>query len=271
MSEEETPNKKRMLAVERRAWILATLDQRSSILTSEICEECGVSAITARSDLSELERQGKLMRTHGGAVSLARATAIDRPDIRASVNQLAKQSIASAAARLVTDGDSIFVDTGTTAVEFAKALGGKRNLTIVTNDMTITRYADEHLAECSVIGLGGTVRHGHNQTLGRLALEAIDSLYLDKVFLVANSFSPDLEFMTEFEPEGQIKIAMLRHAKHKIMMMDSSKIGLYNFMRFAKMEDFEVVITEKDPNGVLQDYVRTKGLRTRVVLADAIA
>ena len=104
-----------LYAAERRVAILSMLDQSSSVQVAEVAEAFGVSRVTARADLDALEHDGKLRRTHGGAVSLSKTLTVSIQDARVNVNVEAKRAIAVAAAGLVSDGDSILVDSGTTA------------------------------------------------------------------------------------------------------------------------------------------------------------
>ena len=134
-----------LYAAERRVAILSMLDQSSSVQVAEVAEAFGVSRVTARADLDALEHDGKLRRTHGGAVSLSKTLTVSIQDARVNVNVEAKRAIAVAAAGLVSDGDSILVDSGTTALEFVRALGGRTGVTVVTDDFTIADFVDRSM------------------------------------------------------------------------------------------------------------------------------
>ena len=107
---------------ERRAEILSLLDRTASVQVSQLAERFGVSRVTARADLDALARDGKLRRTHGGAISLSKTLTVSVQDKRVNVNAEAKRAIARTAAAFVQDGDSVLVDSGTTALEFVRAL-----------------------------------------------------------------------------------------------------------------------------------------------------
>ena len=110
---------------ERRAMIVEEVNRRSSIQVADICERFGVSEVTARNDLDKLEKGGKLRRTHGGAVSITRTITVSYPDQRMNINVKAKRAVAARAAELVSNGDSLLVDTGTTTFEFVNTLYDK--------------------------------------------------------------------------------------------------------------------------------------------------
>ena len=107
---------------ERRMEIMSMLERGASVQVAQLAETFGVSRVTARADLDALERDGKLRRTHGGATSLSRTLTVSVQDRRVNVNAEAKRKIARRALSFVEDGDSILVDSGTTALEFVRLL-----------------------------------------------------------------------------------------------------------------------------------------------------
>ena len=115
---------------ERRAEILSLLDRTASVQVSQLAERFGVSRVTARADLDALARDGKLRRTHGGAISLSKTLTVSVQDKRVNVNAEAKRAIARTAAAFVQDGDSVLVDSGTTALEFVRALADHTGITL---------------------------------------------------------------------------------------------------------------------------------------------
>ena len=126
-----------LFAEERKGQILELLRQKSKLLVPELCDYFDVSPATIRNDLRDLENERKLKRTHGGAISLEKTSfELDsrHKEIR---NMEQKRQIAACAAKLIEDGDTIILDTGTTTLELAKCLSGKRDLTIVLNDIEI--------------------------------------------------------------------------------------------------------------------------------------
>ena len=110
----------RAFADERRSAILAMLERESSVQVTDLARTFGVSTVTVRGDLDALAADGKLRRTHGGAVSLLRSLTVSVQDKRVNVNVGAKQAIARAALDLVADGEVVLVDSGTTALEFVR-------------------------------------------------------------------------------------------------------------------------------------------------------
>lgn len=140
----------RTFAEERRTAIMDMLEHSASVQVADIAQAFGVSTVTARGDLDALAAAGKLRRTHGGAVSLHKTLTVSVQDQRVNVNVDAKQSIARAALELVRDGDTVFVDSGTTALEFVRMLDMRTGITVITADITIADYIDESLPSVDV-------------------------------------------------------------------------------------------------------------------------
>ena len=243
----------RMLAVERRQHIIEMIESRPSVLISDICRECGVSAVTARADLDYLEGEGRLKRTHGGAVRVSEYGS-PRVSERVRKNARAKQAIARCAAARVRDGEMILVGSGSTTLEFVKALRAKSGITIVTNSCHIIEYAEQHLPEATIMCTGGVLAREYRHYCGPLVAASLADIYLDQVFLGVDGFEPSFGFLTEYEQTAYTKVEFLRHARTKIVLMDQSKVGAgRSFLRFAKPDDVDVVIMDRDPGGLVRE------------------
>lgn len=127
-----------MFAEERQEKLLGILREKRKVAVSEMCDVFNVSGATIRADLRQLEEEGLLTRTHGGAVLRTRASFEQASDDREIVNLSAKSGSASAR-RLVEDGDIIVLDTGTTTLHIARNIRDRQNVTVVTNDYQIAR------------------------------------------------------------------------------------------------------------------------------------
>ena len=230
-------------AEERRAAIMSMLDRAASVQVSELARTFGVSAVTIRADLDALEADGKLRRTHGGAVSLSRALTVSIQDKRINVN-------VAAALELVDDGDALLIDSGTTALEFVRTLGARTGITVITADLTIANYIDESLPGVDVILLGGALRKGHRYLFGPLAMRGLEVLHADKAFLCPTSLVPERGLMTNFEQMAEIKEAFLRAARLRVALLDASKVDAPGLMRFAGLSDIDVLVMDADPDGV---------------------
>lgn len=252
---------------QRQAFILDWLVKSPSIEVSDICREFGVSEVTARNDLIALERSGRLKRTHGGASSLSRTMVLAYPEERASRNVTAKDLIGRAAARLVADGDTIIVDIGTTALEFTKQLAGKRGVEMITADVAIATYASFSLPNLGVTLPGGTLMPGHLYLAGPLTLDGMSDLHADIAFVSADAFHVDHGLTVVHDFSSIIKRTYLKNARRRVLLLDSSKFGKTSLYRFADLDGFDVVVTDRDPEGYLARAVAASPRKPRIVIA----
>ncbi len=236
-----------MSSEERRSAILSMLDRATSVQVTQLADAFGVSRVTARADLDALARDGKLRRTHGGAVSLSKTLTVSVQERRINVNVEAKRTIARLAAPLVEDGDSVLVDSGTTALEFVRAISGRTGVTVVTDDLTIADYVDRSAPSLDVIMLGGSLRKGHRYTAGPLALRALEVLHPDKAFVSPTSYVPGRGLMTNNQDMAELKRAFLACAERTYVLLDSSKVGAPGLLWFGTLADVEALITNEDP------------------------
>lgn len=245
------PSSARAFADERRAAIMSMLERSASVQVAELAETFGVSSVTVRADLDALERAGKLRRTHGGAVSLHKRLTVSVQDQRVNVNVEAKQAAARAALQLIEDGDTILVDSGTTALEFVRMLGPFQGITVITADITIADCVDESLPGTDAVLLGGMLRKGHRYLHGPLTLRSLEVLHASKALVCPGSFVPGLGLMTSYAQMAEVKSALLRAAREKIALLDASKVNAPGLIRFAGIEEVDTVVMDSDPEGIV--------------------
>lgn len=234
-----------LFAEERHAQILSLLKEHAKILVPDLCELFQVSPATIRNDLRDLEAAGKLKRTHGGAIPIGKAS-FEPTSSSKTVSSIAeKKRIAQCAASMIEPGDTIALDAGTTTFEFAKCLTGIPNLTVVTNDIKIALYFEEH-TEANIIVIGGFLRHGFECTIGPMALAAMVGLNVDKAFLATNAFSIEKGLTTPDMNQAEMKKALIRSAAETFLLCDSSKIGRTSFIEYASLDVIDHFITDKN-------------------------
>lgn len=178
----------RMIAAQRRARIVELVNRRGILSVEELSRQVGASLMTIRRDLTLLDGQGVLRRTHGGAVALAAPR--DVPFRRRERLELqAKAAIGRAAAALVQPGETILLDAGTTVLAMAHRLRSVRNLTVVTNSVQVLAEL-WHRPEIRVVALGGLARHGSGSLTGPLAEKALEEIRVDRAFLGTTGITP---------------------------------------------------------------------------------
>jgi DeoR family fructose operon transcriptional repressor len=236
--------KKELVFVEeRKRDILEYIVSRKKATVAELCARFGVSSATIRNDLRDLEENGALVRTHGGAI--VRGQARFEPDAaeKGPQHTAEKRAIAALALGCIEDGDTIVIDTGTTTLELARILGAKQDITVITNDLAIAMSLEEH-PSATVHFLGGVMRKRLHCTVGSRAEEALRGLTVDKAFMAANSFSIEKGACTPDLQQADLKKTMMSIAIKVYLLVDSSKIGKNSFARFALPEEIDCLVTD---------------------------
>ena len=236
---------KKLFPEERRARILEMLETSPKVLATDLAREFDVSMFTVRSDLVALEQAGALRRCYGGAMSVSKVSAVADYGKRSEQMHDAKAAIGRAAAKMVADGDTIFVDTGTTTAEMMRSLDEAHGITVVTNDIAIADYAEANLPDVETILLGGAVRRGYRYTTGTMVLDQLAGLHADKAFVSSNGFKPSAGFSSEDVTQAKVKRMYVENADTSIVLVDSSKIGSAAFCMFAGVEDIDVLVTDR--------------------------
>jgi DeoR family fructose operon transcriptional repressor len=259
----EKPNAKRFrFSEERKQIIMEILNDKKRIVVPELCKLFNTSPATIRNDLNELQEAGLLKRTHGGAI-LNKQVSYENSFIKEVEHLAEKQAIAKQAIRLINDGDTIVIDTGTTTMELAKLLHTKNRLTIVVNDITIAAEL-ERTCEASIVFIGGYVRRGLHCTVGPLAHIALRDLNVDKAFIATNGLTIE-GLSTPDMYQADIKKMMLEIADHTIILADSSKFGNTAFKLFARLEDFDTLITDDAADANTLNRFREHGINVETV------
>ena len=149
----------RITSEQRQNRILDMLSRKGEVVVSELSTEFGVSAVTIRTDLTELEHEGKLKRIHGSAVP-ARELVVPSLPTRIRRNVRAKDAIGKAAAELVHDGETILVGSGSTTLAFIRSLDKKRDISIISDEPAAHTYIQQHLPNATPISTGGILGRG---------------------------------------------------------------------------------------------------------------
>jgi DeoR family fructose operon transcriptional repressor len=231
-------------ADERQARIAELVAVRGRARIGELAAAFGVTEPTIRKDLSVLQEQGLLKRTHGGA--LAVQANVDRELAgRESTNRAAKDAIARACLRLLRDGDSVFLDSGTTVDALARALvqtGGLR-LSVLTSSLSVAGALAEVPTIDSVL-VGGQVRRVDGSVVGELAIENLQRFTFSTAFIGASGFS-EAGVSVGSLAEAGLKAAAIERARRIILPIDHSKVGATDFARVCELDAVDVVVMDE--------------------------
>ncbi len=198
-----------------------------SVTITDVEQRFAVSPMTARRDLAELERRGLARRTHGGAVLPAITSHEDSFKSRMHRSSDAKALLGQAAAAMVTDGETLFLDSSSTAYHVARALvdGGGRH-TIITNSQPIMDLVASHpTSESELIGVGGTLRRLTRSFVGPIATHAVHAHFADRVFFSIKGLAGDGELTDADVLEAEVKRAMVGRAQDAVLLIDGTKLS----------------------------------------------
>lgn len=241
--ESDSTGKHTLFLEERHERILNLLDRNNTVSISELSELFNVSSATARKDIRTLESDGKLRRTHGGAIKLSDKTepAFALAEVRA---QEEKTRIGHKAAEMVSDGDTMIVQSGTTAREFIRALAGRKRLTIILSDLLLALEAENLLPDSEIILLGGSLRAGYHYTHGTETVRQLRQYHAPTAFMCSNAFSFEHGIMTHNPTQANwVKELLVASDKH-VMMLDSTKFGTEAFVHACDLADLDMLITD---------------------------
>lgn len=234
-----------MLDETRKGMIIELIKERGEATVRELSRRLGVTGVTIRKDLKELENLGLLIRTHGGAV-LPSHTKVEWNFIQKSKQHVKeKLAIARKALEFVKPGDSVILDSGTTTLAMAREI--KRihlhPLTVVTNNLFI---ATELVGTpTDLVVLGGSVRENSFSLIGAFCEKNLKEIYVDKAFIGATGFSTE-GFMTPDINEAKIKNTMVSQASEIFIVVDSSKFIHPSFAIYTNFDKIDHVITDQN-------------------------
>jgi DeoR family transcriptional regulator, aga operon transcriptional repressor len=250
---------------DRMREVLALLRDRGEVDSQVLRTELRVSAATLRRDLSELEDQGLLMRTHGGARALDPSGSEIPVRLRDHRMIAIKRRIAQHAAALVPAGpQAVALTGGVTTGEVARALKGRPGMTIVTNSLTIAAdcAVDAHL---KVIVTGGLVRSNSLEAVGPMSEHAFQVITVGTAILGADGMSAEIGATTFDEAEARTAIAMATNAQRVVVAVDGSKIGKVTFAKMVALSQIHHLVTDSTADRDQLTRIEAAGVRVHVV------
>ncbi|MBF9133629.1 DeoR/GlpR transcriptional regulator [Plantactinospora sp. S1510] len=253
-----------MSVQERHQAIVELLLTHGRVTVAELSARAGVSEMTTRRDLELLERDGLLQRVHGGAVSTVSGSYEPPFAVRTHQQADLKARIGVAAAALIGANETVVVDAGTTALATARALRGRRQLTVCALSVpATTELADE--SGIRLIASGGDVRPGEQCFVGPLAERIFDELRFDTFVLSVGGVDSGTG-LSDFNPDDvRVKRAAIAASRRRVVVADSTKLGRVTFARIGPVQVADVLVTDDGADTEQVAALRDAGLQ--VVLA----
>lgn len=244
------PNDTPVFADERQSRIAQLVAVRGSVRIGELAKAFSVTEPTIRKDLSSLQERGLLKRTHGGALAIHPNAHRELAGRQAS-HKASKAAIAEACVGLLRDGDSVFLDSGTTVEAFARKLGGHGTgirLSVLTNSLGVANaLAEVPTIDCVL--LGGQLRRVDGSVVGDLALENLERFTFSTAFLGVSGFS-ELGVSVGSLAEAALKAAVIERARRVVLPVDHHKVGATDFARVCKLDEVDVVVMDEVSDAV---------------------
>lgn len=236
-------NGRRMYAEERHRAIVERARGEGRVEVSGLASLFDVSPETVRRDLSVLEGQGVLRRTHGGAVPVERVRYEPGVDERLSVMAEEKRRIARVALRFVPERGAVLLDAGTTTGALAEVFPADRELTVVTNCLPIASLLAAR-PQLNVVIAGGRIRAQTLAAVDDLAAGFLDGFVPNVAFVGTNGVTVERGLTTPDLGEAAAKRAMVRSARRVVLLADHTKVGQEHFVRFAEIGEVDALVTD---------------------------
>ncbi|MCL6527832.1 MAG: DeoR/GlpR family DNA-binding transcription regulator [Thermaceae bacterium] len=237
----------------RRGEIIRLLEQKGSVLVDDLVAQFGVSHVTIRKDLTELEERGMLHRTHGGATYAHKS--LFNPSFREKINlqQAEKRAIALAALEHIEEGDTLILGAGSTVLTLARLMKNHfRSLYIITNSVPIAIELVD--TQWDILLTGGQVRQHSMALIGPAAARTLEVYHADKAFIGATGVSLDRGYTTPNPYMSDIIKAVIQAVDKVYALVDSSKLGQATLASFAALGEVDLLLTDAQaPEGFLRE------------------
>lgn len=257
-------NERDLLIEERRRRICELLREQGRVTVDALATRFGTSQVTIRADLSRLESAGALTRTHGGALSVEDS---DQPlGVKQLQHHAEKLRIAAAAVELIREGETIILDSGTTTEEIARRIRklDLKSVNVITNALNIAALLID-VPSVRLIMPGGILRRESNSLSGHMAQAALANLQADRVYLGADGLDPELGVMTPHLAEAELNAEMIRISRQVVVVADSSKLRRRNISLIAKVEQLNLLITDRAAPAEAVEALRHRGVEVQLV------
>lgn len=251
----------RMIDRDRDERLIGYVRACGTATVGALSREIGVGPSTVRRDLHRLARDGRLVRTYGGATLADRLVGGTGAQPTRALAE--KRRVAAAAAGLVHDGQTIVVTSGSTAVEFAHRLVERVDLTVITNSLDVARVLLDREG-IQLVVLGGVVRPRMHSLLGHLTEQACREMRADTLFMGIGAISLERGLMNDYMPEILTDRALRSMATSVVVIADSGKFDLVAPALVFGLDEVDVIVTDSDVRPQVVGDLTARGIRVIV-------
>jgi DeoR/GlpR family transcriptional regulator of sugar metabolism len=255
-----------LLSFDRRKQILELVNRKKSVTLDFLSEAFPVSRMTIIRDLEKLENEGLLKRVRGGAVSLAHIVVAPPASVSARALTDEQRRIAKEAARRVSNGDFLILESGSTCLALAESLYEKDNLKIATASpmiaMRLVEIVEAYNRKFEVIQVGGILNAGKNFVLGPTAIQMFEHINVDIAFMSATAIDPEAGITADDVNESAVsKVILERCGRKKIGLIASFKFNKASFYKVADITAFDEIITDMGLDRETERLFAGKGVK----------
>ncbi len=257
---------RRLLVEERRRLIVDLVGQQGRATVEELATRFGTSTVTIRADLDALARSSAIARSHGGALPVASATHDTPLNIKETRWHAQKLRIGQAAAKMIQDGETIILDSGSTTVEIARQIRQMKfeSLTVITNALNIAMELTG-MPQIRVMMLGGLLRQTSYSLVGPDAEQALAKLSADRLFLGVDGLDPEVGVTTPDPLEAALNALMIRVSRQTIAVLDASKLGQRSLSVITPIKNLDMVISDSSAPAETVKALRDAGVQVVLV------
>ena len=243
---------------ERRRLIAELLKEQGSVSVAALGEQFGISQMTARRDLSELERRGVARRTHGGAVLPGPSSEEDSFTPRLEVQVDAKERLAAAAVDMLAAGEAVFIDSSTTGYFVARRILRERlRCSVLTNSVPVMDlFCEYDSPHAELIGISGALRKLTRSFVGPQAVRTVASHFADKAILSVKGVTADGHLTDPDSLEAEVKRTMVHHARTPVLLVDGTKFERPALNAVVHVTDVKHVLAADVPSALLAPLER---------------
>jgi DeoR family transcriptional regulator of aga operon len=255
----------------RRQQLLDFVQHHEFARIQDLARQLGVSEVTIRNDVDILARAGGIRRVRGGAMRVVEAVPEVVYEARVSSHQREKRAIGLAAVEMLSSGDSVILDVGTTAMAVADAIADRQdliNLTVFTPGINIALALERAIPRIEVVVTGGVLRPQQHSLVGPTSTLLLDQIRASFGFIGCNGIDPSHGIVGLSLQDTALKQAILRASRTSIIITDASKFSQTSLVRVCGFEDVDMILTAGKPDAVSVEAVREAGTEVRILPID---
>ena len=255
----------KMLKIERHNLIDQEIRKAGFVLVPELSEKLDCSEETVRRDLKEMEKAGKLVRTHGGAYLVEKYDKGYPIELRKSYLQHTKEKLAEAAVKEIRENDVVMLDSSTTCLAIAEAiLARELNITLVTNSLAICNLFSGTNSGVNLVCVGGTFRRRTMSFADPNTVEALRRYYADCAFVSCPKVSVEFGLSDNHISEANVRRQMLCNAQRKVLVVDHTKFEGNANILFDGLEKIGLIITDQRLPEAFEAYAAQREIEVRI-------